>query len=517
VSTAVQTDGVSRRFLTNTILNYLGQGFILVLTFATAPYIVHRLGPELFGVVTLVQVTAGFAGLLNLGIGRALTKYVSELYWKRDFLTINQLFQTAWTTCIVAGLVGLILLIAPKELIGRLFFRGGPEVDAVVGFAIYVAAFGLFTAMLLEALSALPVATQRFGISNAINVLVGAVRCLGPVLVLANGYSIRAVLIAILASNLLAVMAFVLASRSLIPGLSFMPAFSWSLFRKLFGFSLPLLLSALFAMIVTRADRFILAYYLPLAAVTFYTLPYSVAEKASAGVANITSVVFPFISELHSMGAHTRVQELYLKSTKALAVVTLPITVILFVLQEHILHFWLGEEYAAQGASILGVLGIATFLNGATGVATVASQGLGQTWMPAVFVFISSAINLVLNITLIPPYGIDGAAYAALVPAILLGPLFVYMVTRKLGLSFWELFSKSLLRPLLCASVQFAILFYCRRYVSSLETFGMLCLVSLCLYGTLSIVWVMTQQEKSAVLRLLPLRLRSSWPKIPSG
>ena len=515
-STSGQTDGVSRRFFTNTALNYLGQGLILVLTFATAPYIVHRLGPELFGVVALVQVTAGFAGLLNLGIGRALTKYISELHWKGDFLAINQLFRTAWTTCIVAGIAGLILLVAPSELIGRLFFRGGPETDAVVDFAIYIAAFGLFTAILLEAISAVPIAMQRFGICNFINVLVNTVRCLGPVLVLAYGYSIRAVLIVLFASNVLAVVSFVLVSRNLVPSLSFLPGFSWPAFRKLFSFSLPLFLSALFSLIVVRADRFILAYYVPLAAVTFYTLPYSIAEKASAGVANITSVVFPFISELHSKGDYKKVQELYLRSTKILALVTLPITAILIALQVQILQFWLGEEYAAQGAVVLGVLGLATFVNAASGVATVASLGVGQAWLPARFVFMTSGINLVLNFVLIPSYGINGAAFASLLPQILLVPLFVYMVTRLLLLSLWELFSQSLLRPLVCASVQFATLFYFRGHVSSLETLGILCFASLCLYGTLSILWALTREEKSAVVRLLPLRGRSkfSWPKV---
>src|SRR5271155_2091976 len=151
---AVQDVSVSRRFFKNTIVNYAGQGLILVLTFLTAPYTVHHLGPELFGVVTLVQVTAGFAGLLNLGIGRALTKYVSELYWRNDFKAINQLFQTAWATCIAGGLFALLILVGPKDTIQRLFFKGGPEVHYVVGFAIYVAAFGLFTSMLLEAIVA---------------------------------------------------------------------------------------------------------------------------------------------------------------------------------------------------------------------------------------------------------------------------------------------------------------------------------------------------------------------------
>ena len=493
--------GVSRRFFSNTMVNFAGQGFILVLTFVTAPYTVHHLGPELFGILALVQVIAGFAGLLNLGIGRALTKYVSELFWKGDVRTINELFQTAWTVCMVAGLVGLVLVTAPKDAIGRLFFRGGPEVSHVVGFAIYIAAFGLFSSMLLEAISAIPTALQRFGLCNIISVASGIVRCLGPVVVLAMGYSIRAVLVVTLASNLLAVVLYAIFSRVLIPGLKFLPYFYWPAFKKLFSFSLPLLLSALFALIVARVDRFILAYYMPLAAVTFYTLPYSISEKASIGVGNITAVVFPFTSELHSMGHHDKVHELYLRSIKILTLVTLPITVILVTVPGPILRYWLGPEYAAQGTMVLCLLGIATFLNAVGAVPTVTSLGVGQAWVPAAFAFASSAINLVANFLLIPRYGINGAAFASLLPQVIVIPVFIYVVTRMIKYSLWQVLSHGLLRPLLCGAAQFGLIFAFRKYVDSLVSLGILCIASLSLYGVLSLFGAITQEERSALFR----------------
>lgn len=491
---------VSRRFFPNTLVNYAGQGFILVLTVVTTPYTVHHLGPELFGILALVQVTAGFAGFLNLGIGRALTKYVSELFWKGDFPEINRLFQTACATCMMTGLIGLIVLIGPRETLGRLFFRGGPEVNgAVVGFAIYVAAFGLFTSMLLEAISAVPAALQRFGICNAINVLAGTVRCLGPVIVLALGYSIRAVLIVTLASNVLAVAVFAVVSRSLIPGLNLVPNFSWSAFRRLFAFSLPLLLSALFTLIIVRVDRFILAYYMPLAAVAFYTLPYSISEKAASGFANITSVVFPFTSELHSMGFQEKVHELYLRSTKILMLVTMPITVILVTLPGPILRFWVGPEYAAQGAAVLGLLGAATFLNVVSAVPTVSSLGVGQAWMPAAFTFAASVISLVANLLLIPRFGIKGAAFAALLPQLLVVPVFVYAVTRLLKFSLWRLVSHAYLRPAACAALQLVVILALRQYVNSLLTLAGLCLASVGIYGLGSIYGAITPEERSAL------------------
>ncbi len=494
---------VSRRFFSNTLTNYAGQAFILILTFVTAPYTVHHLGPELFGILALVQITAGFAGLLNLGIGRALTKYVSELFWKGDIQEINRLFQTAWATCIIAGVIGLVALIGPQATIGRLFFKGGPEVNgSVVSFAIYIAAFGLFTSMLLEAISALPGALQRFEIVNLVNVLAGTVRCLGPVVVLALGYSIRAVLMVTLASNLLAVAAFAAISRKLIPGLNLIPSFSPSAFRKLFSFSLPLLLSALFALIVARVDRFILAYYMPLAAVAFYTLPSSISEKAAVGVANITSVVFPFTSELHSMGAYNKVHELYLRSTKILMIVTLPITAVLVTVPGPILRYWLGPEYAAQGAVALSLLGLATLANAASAVATVSSLGVGQAWRPAAYACASSIISLAANLLLIPKYGINGAAVAALLPQALVVPFFVYQVTRMLQFSLWQLISHGFLRPLLCATVQAIILFSLRRYVDSLLTLILLCILSFCVYCVLSLFGAITPEERKALFRV---------------
>jgi O-antigen/teichoic acid export membrane protein len=491
--------GVSRRFLSNTVLNFAGQGFLLLLNIVTAPYIVHHLGAELFGIVALVQTTAGFAGLLNLGIGRALTKYVSELYWKGEVKTINQIFQTAWATCIVSGMVALLLVVGPSETISKIFFRDGPQVNGVAGFAIYVAALGLFSSMLLEAVSALPGALQRFAICNAINVMMGVLRCLGSVGLLAWGYSIRSVLMANLISNLVGVAAFAIVSRNLIPGLSLIPGFNWTAFKRLFRFSLPLILSSLSTLIVTRLDRFILAYFLPLAAVSFYTLPYSLSEKLSMGVTNITSVVFPFTSELHAMNAHEKVQELYLRSTKILNLVMLPLTVMLLAVPGTILQFWLGPEYASQGAVALALLGAAAFLNAASAVPTVTSLGVGRAWMPACFAGAGAVINLVSNFLLIPRYGITGAALGALLPQAIVVPFFVYFVTRSLKFSLWRLVADGFMRPLACAVVQFAILYGLRGYINSRMSLMLVCFVSFAVFGVLAVFVAIENGERSAL------------------
>ena len=345
---------VGRRLFTNIGLNFTAQAILLMLNFATAPYIVHTLGAKSFAIVALVQTVASFAAVLNLGIGRALTKYVSELYWNGETDRIKQFFQTAWTTCFLAGLAGVLLLVVPSGEIERIFFREARDVDSeLVTFAIYVAAFGLFSSMLLETTAAIPIAAQRFGILNAIQLLTGTMWALGSVAILAAGYSIRSVLFLNLLSNVTGVVAFALASRRIVPGLNFSLGLNRDALRKLFSFATPLMVSAVAALIITRFDRFILVYYLPLAAITFYSLPYTLSEKLSIAVANVTSVVFPFASELHAMEAHDKVHELYVRSTRALTLMTLPITVILLTIPGPILKYWLGTDATPSKAGCL--------------------------------------------------------------------------------------------------------------------------------------------------------------------
>jgi O-antigen/teichoic acid export membrane protein len=499
----VHQPSISRRLFTNVGLNFAAQVFLALLTIVTAPYIVNRLGAELFGMVALVQTAAGFAGLLNLGIGRALTKYVSELYWKGDIVLINDFFQTAWALSIVTGLGGLVLMIGSSPLIESAFFRGGPEItNDVVAFAIYVSAFGLFSSMLLEVASSIPLAAQRFAMRNAIQVAMAAIMSIGSVILLAAGFSVRAVLLVGLFSNVFGLCTFLAVSCRVVTGLKLRPRIEFKALKTLLGFSLPLLLSAISAMVVARLDRFILAYYLPLAAVAFYALPYSLAQKLSSAVGNVTSVVFPYASELHSMSDTEKLQELYLRSSKILILMTLPFAMVLIVLPDPILRYWLGPEFAEQGAVALCIIGIATFMNAITAVPTVTSLGVGRPWMPSVFSTASSVASLAANLLLIPRYGVNGAALALLLSELVGGAPFIYLINRRLGVTPLRFISDVVARPFVCTMAQLLVLLAARNYINGLISLIVAALISVLVFGLCALFVAMTTDERRALFAL---------------
>jgi len=493
-------DDRKHRLVSNSALNFAGQSVVLAITIASSPYIVRKLGAEQFGIIAMVQAVAGFAGLLNLGLGRALTKYISELYWQEKFEEINRIFQTAWTVCFVIGSLSFIAISVPHDLSARLLFGSDPTARPFATFAVLVAAGGLFTSLVLESLGGIPSAVQHFRIQNVISVSSFVLKIGSTILVLHLGFSVRAVLAVNLLFNVLTIIAYAAIARRYLPTLRFRFLLDPPSLHKLFSFSIPLLISTVSTLIVTRLDRFIMVDYLPLAAVTFYTLPNSLAEKLTFGVGSVASAVFPFASELHSQGNRHAVQELYLKGSRMVNIATLPLLALLTVVPYQILSCWLGKEYADSGAQVLALLGFASYLNAITAVPTVVTLGTGNAWLPAYYALAGSVANIALNLTLIPRFGIIGAAMAILGSQIVSAPTFLVHTARRLNVSIVGLVKGAFLGPILCAGTMAVALYVCRDSLSSTRNLIVVVALLLLFYAVVVLFFLFTQSERSALL-----------------
>jgi O-antigen/teichoic acid export membrane protein len=117
--------GTRQRLIANTIFNFLGQFYMEVLAIAVVPFVIHRVGNELCGLLMVVAALGGFAGLLNPGIGRALSKYASELYWQGELRRIKIPFQTASGISLIIGVGGFLLLLMFRGSLSSALFHAG--------------------------------------------------------------------------------------------------------------------------------------------------------------------------------------------------------------------------------------------------------------------------------------------------------------------------------------------------------------------------------------------------------
>src|ERR671923_1253227 len=102
---------ITARLLTrNTLFNFTGQAVCLLVGVATIPFIIRGLGVEGFGLLTIAWIAPEYFTFIDLGLGRAITKYVAEALGKGDKDRVSPLAWTAVTVQAVLGSLGTLVL-----------------------------------------------------------------------------------------------------------------------------------------------------------------------------------------------------------------------------------------------------------------------------------------------------------------------------------------------------------------------------------------------------------------------
>jgi O-antigen/teichoic acid export membrane protein len=114
-------ESIGKKIIKNTLFNSVDRIWqILVLVFLT-PYILHKLGVEIFAVCSLVFVVANFLGLLDFGIRTSFAKYIATYHAKKDPPAINTVIN--YGPSLYLGLSILILgltLVLKRSIISLL-------------------------------------------------------------------------------------------------------------------------------------------------------------------------------------------------------------------------------------------------------------------------------------------------------------------------------------------------------------------------------------------------------------
>ena len=90
----------------NTIWNLIGQAAPALAAVFTVPILIHGLGTERFGVLTLIWLIVGYFSIFDLGLGRALTQLLADRLGRDDHDAVAPLVWTAMGLMAALGLLG---------------------------------------------------------------------------------------------------------------------------------------------------------------------------------------------------------------------------------------------------------------------------------------------------------------------------------------------------------------------------------------------------------------------------
>lgn len=405
-----------RRFAKYTIWNFLGMAAPMVVAIFAFPILIHGLGKERFGALSLVWMLVGYFSIFDLGLGGALTKHLAEYLGQDRKKEIPSLY---WTAILIMFGLGLLAAAIVAGLSGWLVedaLKIAPALQDETRKAFLLVAVGLpvviSTAGLVGALEAL----QAFGVINIVRLFTGTFTFIGPVAVLPFSNSLTAVVGVLVAGRIAEWLVYFTLNLKLVPGLRHNLVFSRSILKPLFSFGGWLTVSNIVVPLMNHIDRYVIGALISVGAVTYYVTSAEIVIKLLIFPRALVSVLFPSIAA-HFYVQRSATTDLFQRSTRYLMLVMFPVTIVIIALAPEGLTLWLGQDIAEHSAPIMRWLVVGVYLLSMAYLPYTLLQGSGKPELPARRHLLELPLYLVLIWYMTKHFGIIGTAQAWVIRA----------------------------------------------------------------------------------------------------
>ncbi|MCS3904510.1 O-antigen/teichoic acid export membrane protein [Methylohalomonas lacus] len=401
----------------------------LLLNLAVAVVLARLLGPAGYGtyafalsIIMLLAIPAMF-GVPNLLV-REVAKYQLHEQWPLLRGALRRSHQAVSLMALIIGALALLIILGRGESLaepGRLTF-----------------AIGLLLLPLL-ALNSLRGAALR-GLRRVVQgQLAEMVLTPGLLVLFALAFAVGLSLtppLAMLAHAAAALTAFIAGSWLLRRALPLQvqtvaPAYSSS--EWLAGV-LPFSLITGIQVINNQADIVMLGILTDNAAVGLYKVAVQGSVLVAFGLTALNMVLAPHITRLYQQGERERLQRMVKASARVVLLIALPVAAVFALFGATLLELVFGSDY--RGAhTALAILAAGQLCNAAAGSVALLLNMSGHERLTAWGVGCAAVVNILLNLILIPRFGINGAAMATAVTLACWNGLLIIAVRRKLDIN----------------------------------------------------------------------------------
>lgn len=395
----------------NTIWNLLGTLLPMGVAVVSIPPLVHALGLDRFGLLSLAWVVIGYFSLFDAGIGRALTKLVAEKLGANEEHSVPPL---VWTSLLLLFALGVLGGLATFAVSGRLV-HGMLKIPATLQpealKSFYLLALSIPTVTVTSGLRGILEAQQRFRLLNLIRIPMSIFSFAGLLLALPFSHSLVPVIAILVVGRIIGLLAHLFACFHTMPLLRHDFGLRRSTIWPLIKLGGWMNLTNVLSPIMVYMDRFLIGSLISVSAVSYYTAPFEIVTRFAVIPGAVTGVLFPaFATSLALDPERTKV--LLGRGVKYIFLAVFPIVLLAAAFAPEALRLWLGNAFAQNGSSVLRWLAVGIFANCLAQSPYVLLQSAGRPDIPAKLQLVELPVYVVAMVLLVRTFGVKGAAIA---------------------------------------------------------------------------------------------------------
>jgi len=276
--------------------------------------------------------------------------------------------------------------------------------------------------------------------------------------------------------------------------------------KKLFLYSWPLVIAAIFMKVIGWTDVLMMGHFLTESQVGIYNAALPTAMILPFFLRAISKIIFPVFSELYGSGDLSDLRRIYQVTTKWIFALTLPFFFVMFFFPKQLLSILFGAEFTPAALS-LSILAVAYLYYASLGPLDRILKSIGRTKIYALVMGVSAAVNITFNLLLIPIYGIIGGAIATSVSVILYSTLWLVLLYKELKII---PFTLSYIKVILSGLVSVGIVFFGLGMLFPIPTVSVYIfafLVFIALYTVFSLLTGVLDSEDTMILKATEKKL----------
>lgn len=393
----------------------------------TTPYVVNTLGASHYGLLTLITAIIGYFAIIDLNFTAGSLKYASEYHASGDARRRDQTLTAGLLLYLGIGALGGVLIFGLADwLVTQVF--DVPQVDhALAASALRLAALGFLLGQVQMYLNTVPQALRRYDQSALLESVFGMAAPLVNVLVLWLGGGLYEIVLVRVGLSVLNIVALAGVIRRLLPdGRVSRP--TRGVLKSLAGFSAFAYLNRLATLAYAQGDKLIIGALAGTTALTYYAVPFMLANRVYGLSYRLSSVILPAASSLSALRQHEAMRELYLYSARYVFFINCVLTLLLVSVAHEILLYWIGADMARLGTLILVLIALGNLVDSLTNAPSLVNDGLGKPKITGLFAMSRAVLGLSIVFVLVKAYGVTGAAYGQLLVSLLVPAAFLVYV-----------------------------------------------------------------------------------------
>ncbi len=444
-----------------------------VFTYIYRIVIARNFGPEIYGLFSLsIMIMGWFVAIFSFGLVDGIVRYISFYRGQKKLDKAYYIINVTSVFLLVTSVIAAILLFSLAPIISIKIFHDEKLIIFLKWFAIFIP-FSIFTSMFVSILQSFEKVNWysfvRYVVDNASKLIF-------LLLFVFLGLKTNAVIFSYIAgiAGMFIVSYFVCYKLNVFSQNQILKDEEKIKIRKeLFSYSFPLIFVSIISVLFIWTDSFVIGYFRNVSEVGIYNSATPIAALFIIAPSLFIALFFTLINKHFGKKQISTVREISKQTTKWIFLINLPLLILILLFPDAFINIIFGPQYILQKATFFGLtftesgmslrfLAIGMFFYSIFIISENLLSMAGKSKIVLFDITIAALFNLILNILLIPKYGITGAAFATMLTYIIWSILTI--IQTKYYLSIIPL-KRKMIYILLISIIPTILLFFVRSFI----------------------------------------------------